>query len=67
MLGPNVKRLICHYMATLAIPKGGGIADGIKFLMDKDKMASTVKDATEYIESAIAILRLKGSLAMMKK
>ena len=46
--GPNVKRLIILKMSCLAIPDGGGLKDGIKFLSDPNKINSTAKEATKW-------------------
>ena len=39
-LGPNAKRLLAHKMSVDAIPAGGGLADGIKFLSSKESIIS---------------------------
>lgn len=55
--GPNVKKLIVHKMSRDAIPPGGGIAEGIKFLSDPSGMVEAAKKATKWVEVAIAAVR----------
>lgn len=57
MLGPNVKRLIAHKMSLDAIPKGGGVADGLKFLLDKERIVKAAREADEWVKSCIAAVR----------
>lgn len=57
MKGPNVTKLICHKMSVDAIPSGGGFGDGIKFLMNPDRVVSTAKSATEWVNQAIGLIR----------
>jgi len=44
-LGPNVKKLLCTFVAHDAIPDGGGLADGVAFLSNKDRIISTTRAA----------------------
>ena len=55
-MGPNFKKLVAHRMALSAIPPGGGLGDGIAFLMDKDKMLSAGKDAQKWVNDAIDVV-----------
>jgi hypothetical protein len=56
-IGPNVKKLIFHKMSQEAIPKGGGVADGLKFLMDKERIQKSLREAAKWIEEAILSVR----------
>ena len=56
-IGPNVKKLIIHKMSLDAIPSGGGVVDGLKFLTDKDKIAKTLREANEWVKQAIYVVR----------
>lgn len=53
--GPNVNKLIVRIMARDAIPKNGGLMDGIRFLTDKDRLMATARSATieafDYIDA----------------
>lgn len=42
-LGPNMKKLIAMYMANLAIPPGGGFADGVKAIMTPGRLGEHFK------------------------
>jgi hypothetical protein len=56
-IGPNVKKLIFHKMSQEAIPKGGGVADGLKFLMDKERIQKAFRESTQWVESVILAVR----------
>lgn len=56
-MGPYVKRLIIHKMSHDAIPDGGGIADGLKFLSDKTAISNGAKAAKEWVEEAIRAVK----------
>lgn len=47
-LGPNMKKLISMRMASLAIPPGGGLADGINAIMTPGKLGEHFKQAMEW-------------------
>jgi hypothetical protein len=57
IIGPNVKKLIIHKMTLDAIPPGGGITDGLKFLTDKDRISKTIRESTEWVKQAISVIR----------
>lgn len=59
-MGPNVRKLIIHKMSLDAIPKGGGVADGIKFLSDRDLMSKTLRAADEWVKAVIVAIRQAG-------
>lgn len=56
-LTPNLKRLICLKMSRDAIPDGGGLADGVKFLSSKESIAGGWKKAVEWVDAAILAVR----------
>jgi hypothetical protein len=56
-LSPNLKRLIAHKMSHDAIPNGGGLADGIKFLSSKESIADGWREAVRWVDEAIRIIR----------
>jgi len=55
--GPNVKRLIAAKMAAIAIPPGGGFADGLKFLQSADRIKAAAREATDFVTAAIAAVK----------
>lgn len=57
MQGPAVRRLICEKMATDAVPSGGGLSDALGFLSSKEKIAAGARQATVWVEAAIAAVR----------
>jgi hypothetical protein len=59
-LTPNVRKLIFHKMSLDAIPKGGGFADGIKFLSDREGMAKSLRAADDWVKAAILAVRNAG-------
>lgn len=60
ILTPSVKRLIFHKVSLDAIPKGGGFADGIKFLSDREGMSKSLRAADEWVKAAILAVRNAG-------
>ncbi len=56
-IGPNVKRLVVHRMSQQAVPAGGGLADGLKFLSDPKGVSDAARTATEWVEEAIVSVR----------
>jgi hypothetical protein len=59
-LTPNIKKLMIHKVSLDAIPKGGGVADGIKFLSDKNKIITTFRESHEWVKKAIQAVRQAG-------
>jgi hypothetical protein len=58
MQGPNVKKLICHKISLDAVPAGGGLQSAIEFLSDKDRIISSARSATQWVETAIAAVKV---------
>ena len=57
MQGPNVRKLIAHKVSLIAVPPGGGLKSAMGFLSDPDKIVSTIREATAWVEKAISIVR----------
>lgn len=55
--GLNVKRLIAYRLATIAVPPNGNVFDGLSFLTSKDKIVAGTKEATKWVEQAIATVK----------
>ncbi len=59
--GPNVRRLLCHFIAIEAIPSGckNGLASGIAFLVGSKSKASAdaMRRAREQCASALAMVK----------
>lgn len=55
--GPNMLRLAAHKMALDAIPAGGGLADGTRFLTTEGAIGKSAKAAAEWVRDAIAAIR----------
>ena len=53
-LGPNAKRLLARFAARIAIPPGGGIADGIEAIKN---LAEVTRRAVIQMDQAIAAVR----------
>jgi len=58
--GPNVKKQIIHKISIDAIPKGGNVSDGIKFLTDKERISKTIREADQWVKQAIQAVRQAG-------
>lgn len=56
-MGPNVKKLIVRKMAHDAIPSGGGLAAGVKFLSTKEAVMNGFRVAAKWVEEAIAVVK----------
>lgn len=57
MQGPNVRKLICHKFSIDAIPSNGGVADGIRVLTSPGKLQAGIRAATEWVNTAIALVK----------
>lgn len=55
-----VRLLICRKMALDAVPDGGGFADGMDFLSNRERLSKAERDATQWVFSAIDIVRTSG-------
>ncbi len=51
--GPNVTQLIVRFMSYAAIPKGGGLADGIEFIRNPERRKKVIATAEENAINAI--------------
>lgn len=59
-IGPNVRRLIARKAALLAIPVGSGTSSfdkGLGVLLDRDKLTSTVNEASAWVQAAIDVMK----------
>lgn len=56
-LGPNARKLIAHKMSIDAIPQGGGLAAGIKFLSSKTAILAGAREATNWTATVIDLVR----------
>ena len=54
---PAKQRLVAHKMAIMAVPPNGGIGDGIEFLMDRDRISKTAKEAMDWVDEAIRVVK----------
>jgi len=57
LLGPNLKKLAIHKCSIEAIPPGGGIAAGIKFLTEPGWLAKSLKEAISWARASILTIR----------
>lgn len=57
--GPFVKRLIAARMAVLMIPPGtpNPFATGIQALIDPSRLVAAGKEATEWVQHALALVK----------
>lgn len=53
----NVKKLIFYRVSLDAIPKGGGVKDGILFLSSPKLVSKSFKESCEWVNTAISIVR----------
>jgi hypothetical protein len=55
--GPNFMKLVFNRAAILAVPSGGGLADGIEFLTNPDKRQRIMKEAFGFAEQAVEAMK----------
>jgi hypothetical protein len=55
--GPNVKKLIAHKMSLIMVPPGGGIGSVIGALTKPGNIGAAAKEATEWVGTAIQLVR----------
>lgn len=51
------KRLIAHLISMEAVPSGGGLFDGVRFLLDKNRVTETARKAERTADDMIAAVR----------
>lgn len=56
-IGPNAKKLLAHFIALEAVPRGGGLADGLNFLTDNDRRRRGIAQAMSNLEAALAAVK----------
>lgn len=56
-LGPNTRKLLGHFIAREAVPEGGGLADGLNFLIDPDRRQRGMEKAMVNMEAALAAVK----------
>jgi hypothetical protein len=59
-IGSNVKKLMAIKTSLVAIPKGGNVTDGIKFLSDKEKIIRTMQESLKWVKDSIGLIRTAG-------
>lgn len=52
-----VRKLAVHVMSRHAIPDGGGLADGIRFLSDPQRIKDAARAADLWVQDAIRAVR----------
>jgi len=53
----NVAKLTIKRLSVLAVPRGGGIADGIKFFRDEEHRKKLVLEAEAWTKEAIKVFK----------
>lgn len=56
-MGPNAKKLFAAFLAKEAVPDGGGLADSMKFFLDKEHRAGVIERAAKNFEAGIAAVK----------
>lgn len=54
---PNVRKLICHRVAQLMIPAGGGLADGVSAILQPGKLTRAAREATDFVNESIRAVK----------
>lgn len=56
-MGANVKRLLAIFVARIAIPDGGGLADGIALFTTPGRLSEVNRKAMGQVEQALAAMK----------
>jgi len=56
-LSPSVRKLVIVRMSRIAIPDGGGFADGLEFFTNAEKRRRIMAEAETWVASAIQLVR----------
>jgi hypothetical protein len=56
-IGPNMKRLAIEKMSRDAIPDGGGIADGLRFLSDVNAIRNGFSEGLKFARQSVTAIR----------
>jgi hypothetical protein len=56
-IGPNAKKLLAHFAALEAVPRGGGLADGLNFLADPDRRRRGFERAMANLDAALEAVK----------
>jgi len=51
--GQYVKKLIVRFMSVDAVPSGGGFSDGMRFLLDPERIMRSARESTAKAFAAI--------------
>lgn len=56
-IGPNAKRLLAHFIAREAVPSGGGLGDGLNFLINPERRRKGIEKAMSNLDAALAAVK----------
>lgn len=55
--GPMFKQVVAAKMARDAVPPGGGVLDGVNFLLNGPRVRRAAREAAEWVRQAIRIVK----------
>lgn len=56
-IGPNAKKLLSHFIAREAVPSGGGLGDGLNFLIDPERRRKGIEKAMSDLDAALTAVK----------
>jgi hypothetical protein len=56
-MGPNVRKLHAEMLARVAIPNGGGLADGLALFTTPGRFQEVARQAMEQVETALEAMK----------
>lgn len=57
VIGPNVRKLICHRMSSIIVPPNGGPKDVFEAITTPNRLTQVARESTEWVEQAFAAVK----------
>ena len=57
VIGPNIRKLICHRMSSIIVPPNGGFKDVFSAIKTPGRLTQVARESTEWVESAVACVK----------
>ncbi|MFA5767618.1 MAG: hypothetical protein WC919_06875 [Candidatus Paceibacterota bacterium] len=57
VIGPNVRKLICHRMSSIIVPPNGGPKDVFEAITTPNKLTQIAKESAVWVEEALAAIK----------
>lgn len=57
VIGPNVRKLICHRMSSIIVPPNGGPKDVFEAITTPNRLTQVARESTEWVEQVFAAVK----------